>query len=40
VDRHIIKCSQCDETFSGGFEYRIHWEKHLDEFLKIKNGLE
>jgi uncharacterized Fe-S center protein len=32
--KHSIKCSQCDETFPGGYEYRIHWEKHLDEFLK------
>ena len=31
--RHTIKCSQCDETFPDGFEYRMHWEKHFDEFL-------
>lgn len=30
----IIKCSQCDETFFGGFEYRMHWEKkHLQQAL-------
>lgn len=34
--RNSIKCSQCDETFSSGFDYRIHWEKHLDEFLRNK----
>ena len=35
--RHSIKCSQCDETFPSGYEYRMHWEKHLDEFLKEQN---
>jgi hypothetical protein len=25
--KNIIKCSQCEEEFSGGFEYREHWEK-------------
>tara|TARA_R110002012_G_scaffold65029_1_gene170722 strand:+ start:309 stop:440 length:132 start_codon:yes stop_codon:yes gene_type:complete len=41
VNKHTIKCSQCDEQFSGGFEYRMHWEKHLEEFLKKeKNELE
>ena len=30
----IIKCSQCDQTFSGGLEYRMHWEKkHLQQAL-------
>ena len=27
VKKNIIKCSQCDEEFPGGFEYRAHWEK-------------
>ena len=36
--RHSIKCSQCDETFPGGYEYRMHWEKHLDEFLEEKRN--
>ncbi len=41
VNKHTIKCSQCEETFSHGFEYRMHWEKHLKEFLKKeKNELE
>jgi FeS assembly SUF system protein len=35
--RDIIKCSQCEETFSGGFEYRIHWEKHFNEFMMDNN---
>ena len=31
----IIKCSQCDEEFPGGFEYRMHWEKeHFYPYLK------
>lgn len=33
--KHIIKCSQCDKTFTGGYDYRIHWEKaHLDNAIK------
>ena len=38
VSRDSIKCSQCDETFPGGHEYRMHWEKHLNEFLKLKKN--
>tara|TARA_R100001463_G_C3403773_1_gene208296 strand:- start:174 stop:317 length:144 start_codon:yes stop_codon:yes gene_type:complete len=34
VKKPTIKCSQCDATFSHGYEYRIHWEKHLDEFIE------
>lgn len=35
----IIKCSQCDQEFETGFDYRMHWETHLDEyFRKIKGG--
>ena len=31
ANRKMIKCSQCKETFSGGFDYRMHWEEfHLD----------
>lgn len=34
--KNIIKCSQCNATFSGGYEYRMHWEeKHLDDALKF-----
>ena len=30
-----IRCSQCDETFKGGFEYRMHWEEiHFYPYLK------
>ena len=33
--RNIIRCSQCDEEFSGGYEYRLHWEeKHFYPYLK------
>jgi hypothetical protein len=31
--RDSIKCSQCDKTFPSGYEYRMHWETHLDQFL-------
>lgn len=34
----IIKCSQCGEEFPGGYDYRMHFEKHLNDFLKY--GLE
>tara|TARA_B100000925_G_scaffold50011_1_gene32602 strand:- start:2688 stop:2834 length:147 start_codon:yes stop_codon:yes gene_type:complete len=34
--RKIIKCSQCDLEFSSGHDYRIHWEKHLNDFLDKK----
>ena len=37
MPRDTIKCSQCDKTFPSGYEYRMHWEEHLDEFLKQKN---
>lgn len=34
--RHTIKCSQCNETFVGGLEYRKHWEEHhLEYALKL-----
>jgi len=33
--KHTIKCSQCDKTFVGGYDYRIHWEEaHLDNAIK------
>jgi hypothetical protein len=33
--RNTIKCSQCNETFPGGFEYRMHWEKmHLQDAIE------
>ena len=27
-------CSQCNEEFATGYEYRMHWEKHLEDYLK------
>ena len=27
VKKNIIKCSQCDAEFPGGYDYRMHWEK-------------
>ena len=35
VKKNIIKCSQCNKEFPGGFEYREHWEKvHFYPYLK------
>ena len=34
VKKNIIKCSQCDAEFSGGYDYRMHWEeKHFYPYL-------
>ena len=34
LKKNIIKCSQCDEEFPGGFEYRQHWEeKHFYPYI-------
>ena len=31
----FIKCSQCESTFSTGYDYRLHWEKrHFYPYLK------
>tara|TARA_A100001015_G_C14661475_1_gene583184 strand:- start:216 stop:422 length:207 start_codon:yes stop_codon:yes gene_type:complete len=30
----IIMCSQCNEEFATGYDYRMHWEKHLEDYLK------
>lgn len=40
MPRDNIKCSQCNKTFPSGHEYRIHWEKHLDKFLKKQKQCE
>jgi len=40
MGKKIIKCSQCDQEFETGFDYRMHWETHLDEyFKKMKAGV-
>jgi len=39
---NYIKCSQCNETFPNGFDYRMHWEAHLDKFfydIKLNNNI-
>ena len=36
--KKIIKCSQCNKEFETGFDYRMHWETHLDDFFK--HGIE
>ena len=36
----IIKCSRCSDLFCGGFEYRMHFDQHLDEWSKSKNKKE
>lgn len=38
MGKKIIKCSQCDQEFETGYDYRMHWENHLDDyFQKIKD---
>lgn len=32
MSKPSIKCSRCSKTFNGGFEYRIHFDQHMDEF--------
>ena len=36
MGKKIIKCSQCYQEFQTGFDYRMHWEIHLDEYFKEK----
>ena len=33
MGQKIIKCSQCEEEFETGFDYRMHWEVHLDAYF-------
>ena len=34
----FIKCSQCEHTFSTGYDYRLHWEKkHFYPYLKTNS---
>ena len=30
--RPFSKCSRCDETFSSGWDYRWHFDIHIDEW--------
>jgi hypothetical protein len=32
MSKPTIKCSRCDRTFNGGFDYRMHFEEHMDEW--------
>ena len=32
MSKPSIKCSRCSKTFNGGFEYRIHFDQHMDEW--------
>ena len=34
MGKKIIRCSQCEMEFETGFDYRMHWETHLDEYYK------
>lgn len=36
----IIKCSRCDETFSSGWDYRWHFDKHIDEWWESEDKME
>ena len=38
--RAIIKCSRCDETFSSGWDYRWHFDKHIDEWWQAEDKAE
>jgi|TARA_B110000879_G_scaffold73780_1_gene103077 hypothetical protein len=35
-----IRCSRCEETFCGGFEYRMHFDKHIDEWYESEDKAE
>jgi len=32
-----IKCSRCGETFIAGFDYRMHFDKHMDEWYESED---
>tara|TARA_R110002124_G_scaffold61188_8_gene167806 strand:- start:1171 stop:1329 length:159 start_codon:yes stop_codon:yes gene_type:complete len=37
-DKHTIRCSRCEKTFKGGFEYRMHFDAyHLEEWSSAKD---
>tara|TARA_R110001592_G_C12652909_1_gene701524 strand:+ start:32 stop:280 length:249 start_codon:yes stop_codon:yes gene_type:complete len=40
MNKPSIKCSRCNETFNGGMEYRMHFYKHLDEWLESEDKIE
>jgi len=40
MSKPSIKCSRCDETFSAGFDYRMHFDKHMDEWYESEDRAE
>jgi len=40
MPKDSIGCSRCNETFSAGFDYRMHFDKHLDEWYNSENKQE
>tara|TARA_R110000803_G_scaffold57084_3_gene114923 strand:+ start:42 stop:185 length:144 start_codon:yes stop_codon:yes gene_type:complete len=40
MSKPSIKCSRCDKTFNGGFEYRMHFDIHLDEWYESEDKYE
>ncbi len=38
MNKKIIKCSQCEEEFENGYDYRMHWGIHLNKFLEDKRN--
>jgi len=40
MSKPSIKCSRCNETFDGGFEYRMHFDIHMDEWYESEDKLE
>ncbi len=37
MTKPFIKGSRCDETVSAGFDYRMHFDKHLDEWWEAED---
>ena len=40
MSKPSIKCSRCDKTFNGGFEYRMHYDEHLEEWYASEDKAE
>jgi hypothetical protein len=36
----IIQCSRCNETFCNGYDYRLHFDKHIDEWYNSQDKIE
>ena len=37
MSKPSIKCSRCNKTFNGGFEYRMHFDQHMDEWWEAED---